>query len=114
MMLTESQRLRICRALARRARHEHLIGEERPTAAFAAQVQEPTCSTSEWLLLQLAHAVWSGATGPGPTVGLMLFCLNSADLDLVGRLLQAFASPTDRDLEAWLTGAGFPRLEVVS
>lgn len=114
MMITDSQRLRICRALARRARHEHVIGEERPTADLAALVDEPTtASTSEWLLLQLAHAVWSGATGPGPTVGLMLLCLNAQDLHLVGRLLQAFAAPTDRDLEAWLTAAGFPRLAVV-
>jgi hypothetical protein len=118
-MITEDQRLRVCKALARAARQEHLIGASRPEREFFEQVANPTCSTTEWLLLQCAHAVWSGARSAGPTVGLMLLVFSERELDLVGRLLQAFAA--DRNgrpapgsaLEAWLTSAGFPRLGVV-
>lgn len=105
MFRNENQRLRVCKALARAARQEHLIGEQRPSDGFFDQVENPTCSAGEWLLLQTAHAVWTGAKAAGPTVGLMLLVLDEKNLTLVGELLQALAARDDRQLEVWLTRA---------
>ena len=112
MFRNENQRLRVCKALARAARFEHVIGDERPTEAFFRLVEDGTCSAGEWLLLQTAHAVWTGSKVSGPSVGLMLAVFDEQNLNLVGQLLQALAAPDDRQLEAWLARAGFPRLAV--
>jgi hypothetical protein len=108
MIANDSQRVRICKALARAAHHERLIGEQRPTEEFFDQVANPTCSAGEWLLLSTAHAVWTGSKVSGPTVGLMLCVLDDKGLTLVGELLQALAARDHRPLEAWLTRAGLP------
>jgi hypothetical protein len=108
MFRDENQRLRVCKALARAAQHEHLVGAQRPTDDFFRMVEEggACCSAGEWLLLQTAHAVWTGSRLAGPTVGIMLMVLDDKNLHLVGELLQALAAPGDRKLEDWLTRAG--------
>jgi hypothetical protein len=114
MFVNENQRLRVCKALARAAHLEHVIGEERPTEAFYRMVEDGTCSAGEWLLLQTAHAVWTGSKVSGPSVGVMLAVFDEKNLTLVGELLQALAAPGERRLEAWLARAGFPRSAVAA
>ena len=108
MFKSDAQRARVCQALARAARQDALVTASGPTKAFFDEVEAPSCSAGEWVLLQVAHAVWSGSRIAGPTMGLVLLVLDEKNITLIGELLQALGAPTDHQLEAWLSAAGFP------